>query len=436
MSGIGLPAVFTERMAEQLGNELPAFLACFSQPALRGVRMNPLKPAALEAQVEGLGEPVPWAKYAYYLDGRSRAGAHPLHEAGAYYIQEPSAMLPASVLAARPGESVLDLCAAPGGKTTQIGAMLKGSGLLVSNEPVLSRAQVLSRNVERMGIVNALVISAWPEALAARWPGAFDAVLADVPCSGEGMFRRDPEARGEWTTERAAGCAARQAGILDAAAEMVRPGGRLVYATCTYNPAENEDGIAAFLKRRPDFELSAFELPGAAAPDGLLTVYPHRMAGEGQFAALLVRSGNEPAARAEKRSLPKPDKAAAEALRLFAPGAPSADAVLRGTLVLLPGMPDLTGLQVLRCGLHLGSLNGRVFQPDHAWAVSACPPDAPRIPVDDATALRWQAGETIAVPDSLKGWALPTLNGLPLGWGKASNGVLKNHYPKGLRRPI
>ena len=232
-----------------------------------------------------------------------------------------SAMIPAAVLNARPGERILDLCAAPGGKTTQNALRMKGQGTIVCNEPIRDRAKILSRNVERMGIPNAIVVSAWPEDLAKVWPEAFDAIQCDAPCSGEGMFRRHPESRDEWTAESPAGCAKRQGDILDSAAVMLRPGGRLVYSTCTLNQIENEGVVEAFLQRHGDFILEAFELPTLAAPTGMLTIYPHRVKGEGHFVALLRRKGKGRAAW--KTASPKenvPDKATLQALHAFLPG--------------------------------------------------------------------------------------------------------------------
>lgn len=428
-----LPQAFLERMAQRLGKEFPAFLASYDAPYTRGIRFNPLKLCAMLP--EGVLDAVPWEPNGRYLAIDAPAGKLPLHEAGAYYLQEPSAMLPAAILDPRPGERVLDLCAAPGGKSTQLGARMAGQGLLVCNEPVLKRSRVLSQNIERMGIVNALVVAAMPAQLAQRWPECFDAVQVDAPCSGEGMFRRHPETRGEWTPDSPAGCAKRQAEILDSAALLVRPGGRIVYSTCTLNPIENEDTVSAFCQRHPDFALMPFSLPGADAPAGMLTCYPHRMRGEGHFAALLVRKGTgDPAELPADRSLRQPDKAQRQALRDFSPDAPEPTAMLGDTLVHLPGCPDLRGLKALRVGLHLGALQGRVFKPDHAWAVSACPPDMPRIALDEAQARAYLAGETI--PFDGRGWVLPTYAGLPLGWGKASDGVIKNHYPKDLRRAL
>lgn len=428
-----LPQAFLDRMAAQLGEDYPAFLSSYDQPCTRGVRLNPLKPCALLP--DGIGDPVPWAPEGRYLTLDSPAGKLPLHEAGAYYLQEPSAMLPAAVLNPQPGERILDLCAAPGGKSTQLGARMAGQGLLVCNEPVLKRAQVLSQNVERMGISNALVVSAMPAQLAQRWPEGFDAVLADAPCSGEGMFRRHPETRDEWKPESPAGCAKRQAEILDSAALLVRPGGRIVYSTCTLNPTENEDTVAAFCDRHPDFAPQPFHLPGADAPSGMLTCYPHRMRGEGHFAALLVRrSGGDAAPLPPDRSLRQPDKALCRALWDFLPDAPEPTALLGDTLVRLPDCPDLRGLKALRVGLHLGTLQGKVLKPAHAWAVCAQPPQVSRVTLDDARARAYLAGETL--PAEGRGWVLAEYAGLALGWGKVSDGVMKNHYPKELRRSL
>ena len=429
-----LPQAFVNRMKALLQDEAAAFLRSYEEPYQRGLRLNPMKMVDA-ALVPGLLDPVPWEETGYYLEQESTAGALPLHEAGAYYLQEPSAMLPAAVLNPQPGEKVLDLCAAPGGKTTQLALRMKGQGLLVCNEPVPKRAQILSRNVERMGITNALVVSSLPGPLAKRWPGGFDAIQVDAPCSGEGMFRRHPETREEWTEDSPAGCAKRQAEILDSAAEMLRPGGRLVYSTCTLNAIENEETVAAFCERHPDFAPEAFELPGASAPTGMLTCYPHRMRGEGHFVAHLRRRGEGVARMNTDASLPRPDKAMLKALRDFLPTAPVPTAMLGDTLVCLPECPDVRGLKVLRVGLHLGAMKGKVFKPDHAWAVSNTPPQVQRVPLNEEEARRYQAGETIAVSDDLRGYALPTLHGLALGWGKISDGVMKNHYPKGLRRP-
>ena len=430
-----LPKAFVDRMAAQLGDELPAFLRTYEEPFQRGIRLNPMKPVEDAYLPEGLLEPVPWEPTGRYLSMDSRAGAEILHEAGAWYLQEPSAMIPAAVLNAQPGERILDLCAAPGGKTTQSALRMAGQGTIVCNEPIRDRAKILSRNVERMGIPNAIVVSAWPEDLAKVWPEAFDAIQCDAPCSGEGMFRRHPETREEWNAESPAGCAKRQGDILDSAAVMLRPGGRLVYSTCTLNTIENEGVVEDFLRRHPDFELAAFALPTLPAPTGMLTIYPHRVKGEGHFVALLRRKGEGTAAW--KTASPKenaPDKPAMKALQDFLPGA-QANLLFGSELRYCPDFPDLSkakGVTVLRSGLHLGTVKGRVFIPDHAWAVCSASPGVPRVHLTAEEARLYQNGQVI--PAEGKGWVLACYAGIPLGWGKVSEGMMKNHYPKGLRR--
>ena len=440
-----LPQAFSARMRAQLGPHADAYFAALEQPVCRGLRPNPRKPVSVS--VDGLGGSIPWAP-GRFLSPESQAGADPLHEAGAYYLQEPSAMAPVAVLAPQPGERVLDLCAAPGGKSTQIGAALCGQGLLVSNEPVPGRAKILSRNIERMGIPNALVVSAEPEQLAPLWANAFDAVLVDAPCSGEGMFRRHPETRAEWSEAAALGCAARQKRILACAARMLRPGGRLVYSTCTFHEAENEQVIEWLLGEHADFTHVPFALPLSDgrtldAPRGMARLYPHELPGEGHFVALLrrERQDTQPASAflpaRERLSPPDPALLAAYAAfaRPFGP-LPSANAQMGDKLLSAPDLPPLRGIKVLRAGCCLGALKGRVFAPDHALAMALpLPYSLPTLPLTREQALRYQAGEALPCPESLAGYILPTYEGLALGFGKCSGGQMKNHYPKGLRRP-
>ena len=425
-----LPAAFTERMREQLGTELAAFLRSLEEPPLRGIRINPLKKSRAADRYTGT-EPVPWAEYAYYLPADSDAGASVLHEEGAYYIQEPGAMMPAAVLDAQPGEKILDLCAAPGGKSTQIGCAMQGDGLLVCNEPVFRRAQILSRNIERMGLPNCVVTCAMPGQLAERWPEGFDAVLVDAPCSGEGMFRRDPLTRNEWTKEKAEGCAVRQREILASAAKLVRPGGRLVYSTCTYHPEENERNVQWFVSRFPVFHTEPFSLPGIDAPGGMFTCYPHRVKGEGQFAALLRKDGSRQAVIPADRSIPAPTRADSSAFEKAFPAFPRATHVFGNTMIHMPELPDLKGIRTLRAGLHLGEIRGNNAIPDHAAALCFRTPEVQMISMDAEQAVRFMSGETI--PGDARGWVLMMYEGLAAGWGKGSEGTIKNHYPKGLR---
>ena len=278
------PMEFVREMEALLGQSAPSFFDSMDEPAALALRINALKPAAEAAAQPYLEAKVPWAKDGYYLRAETRPGASIAHAAGAFYLQEASAMVSAAALDPQPGEKILDLCAAPGGKSTQTASAMRGEGLLVCNEPEPSRAKVLAANLERMGVRNSCVVCAYPDALAAKWQGFFDAVLCDAPCSGEGMFRRDPASRAEWNPASPAGCARRQAEILDSAARLVRPGGRLVYSTCTFNRAENEGTIASFLERHPEFSPEDFALPGlGASKDGMLRIFPHIVRGDGHF---------------------------------------------------------------------------------------------------------------------------------------------------------
>ena len=441
-----LPEAFIARMRAQLGSHADAYFSALNEPYLRGLRLNPRKRIAEEA-VEGLGGPVPWnAALGRYLAQESAAGLDPLHEAGAYYIQEPSAMAPVALLDVKPGMRVLDLCAAPGGKTTQIADALDGQGLLVCNEPVPSRTKILSRNVERMGVSNALVVNADPEKLAPLWPSAFDAILVDAPCSGEGMFRRHPETRAEWNEASPEGCAERQKRILACAVRMLRPGGTLVYSTCTLNEAENEDVIAWLLSAHADLQFVPFELPIGEGrtldgAQGMAHLYPHELKGEGHFVAKVRKADGE----AEYLFLPaglrlaKPQKpllAAYEAFMKPFGALPRANAQLGDALLCAPDLPPLNGIKVLRAGLQLGALKGKVFAPDHALAMALKNPyPLPVLPLTRQDALRYQSGEALPCADDLSGYVLPTCQGLALGFGKCSGGQMKNHYPKGLRRP-
>ena len=439
-----LPQAFVDRMRAQLGGEADAYFAALEEPYQRGVRLNPRKPAIAP---EGMLEPVPWnAALGRYLSMDSAAGLDPLHEAGAYYIQEPSAMAPVALLCPQPGDRVLDLCAAPGGKSTQIADALGGEGLVVCNEPVPSRAKILSRNIERMGVSNALVVSADPDQLAPLWPECFDKILVDAPCSGEGMFRRHPETRSEWNEGSPAGCAARQLRILTCAVQMLRPGGRLAYSTCTLNQEENEQVVQAILEMYPELHTVPFSMEIGSgntleAPDGMAHLYPHQLRGEGHFAALFEK--NEGPAQdlflPAGKQLSAPQKPLAEAYTAFCKpftGLPAANAQMGDVLLCAPSLPPLKGVKVLRAGLQLGTLKGKVFAPDHALAMALPLPYAlPVIPLTREQALRYQSGETLDVTGDWSGYVLPAYEGLVLGFGKVSGGQMKNHYPKGLRRP-
>lgn len=458
-----LPEAFLQRMQEQLGEEYPAFLKSYDLPRHQALRLNTLKKTesgeSMEKALAALFhvEKVPWAENGFYYDGATQPGKHPYHEAGLYYVQEPSAMAPVGFLDVKPGDRVLDLCAAPGGKSTQIGALLQGGGLLVSNEIHPSRAKILSENVERMGLANACVTNETPERLAEAFPEYFDKILVDAPCSGEGMFRKNEIALTEWSPENVLLCGERQDAILDQAAGMLRPGGRLVYSTCTFAEWENEGTIQRFLGRHPEFRLvgnQQFTSESSAEFDGMLRLYPHKVRGEGHFLAVLQKDGEVPEgylavppAGLAKTIAEKDCREWAEFSRetLRRP----AEAIAYGGkqkgqflqfgdhLYLVPEcFPNIKGLKVLRPGLHLGECKKNRFEPSHALALAMGSRDCKhvyRLSGSEYLAGAYLNGQTFPA-EGEKGWYLICVDGISLGWGKLAGNVMKNHYPKGLRK--
>ena len=428
-----LPVEFLERMKGQLGEEFSQYLESLERPRAVALRFNPLKGEI--PQMDFVKEPVPWEQMGYYYDPDSRPGLHPYHEAGVYYLQEASAMSAVALLDPQPGEKICDLCAAPGGKTTQIAGKMLGEGFLLCNEINPKRAKILSRNIERMGVANALVTNEHPARLAEKFPAYFDRVLIDAPCSGEGMFRKEEAAITDWSQETVEMCARRQAEILHSGAALLKPGGRLVYSTCTFAPEENEQTIEHFLKSHPEFTLEETPAPWfTPAGTGMFRLWPHKLLGEGHFAAVLRKTNGEEVdiSPAKGEKLPKEWTAFAKELNINLPeGIP----IFFGqSLYLAPvEMPDLRGIKVMRPGLELGELKKDRFEPAHAlalWLKTAA--NTKDLPADSADTERYMRGETL--PDSGKGWTLVQVDGYSLGWGKSDGKVLKNHYPKGLRR--
>ncbi len=426
-----LPEVFLKRMEAQLGEEFQQYLQSLERPRAVALRFHPEK----AAKVPFLADPVPWEPLGYYYDPTARPGLHPYHEAGVYYLQEASAMSAVALLDPQPGEKVCDLCAAPGGKSTQIAGRLKGEGFLLSNEWSPKRAKILSQNMERMGVSNALVTNETVQNLVRYLPGFFDRVLIDAPCSGEGMFRKEEAAITDWSQETVEMCARRQAEILDAGAALLRPGGRLVYSTCTFAPEENEQAIAAFLQRNPDFSPEAVEAPWfTPAGQGQFRLWPHKLLGEGHFAAVLRKAGEAPAEGAfcPGQKLPKEWLSFAKELDIRLP---AGKAVLFGqNLYWAPEeLPELKGLKVLRPGLELGEVKKDRFQPAHALALwlSDCG-NTVSFPADSAQIKAYLHGEVL--PSAVRGWCQVQVDGFGIGWAKGDGNQLKNHYPKGLRR--
>ena len=426
-----LPEAFLERMKTQLGEEYPAFMDSLERPRAVALRFNPMK--GERPSLPFVKEPVPWEPEGFYYDPEARPGLHPYHEAGVYYLQEASAMAPVALLDPQPGERVCDLCAAPGGKTTQIAGRMAGEGFLLCNEINPKRAKILSRNIERMGVANALVTNAHPQELAKRFSGFFDRVLIDAPCSGEGMFRKEEAAVTDWSQETVEMCAHRQGEILRSGGELVRPGGRLVYSTCTFAPEENEQAIHRFLQEHPEFEPERVEAPWfAEGPDGSFRMWPHKLLGEGHFAAVLrKKSGPEDSVTIPGgERLPKEWEQFAKELEIRLPEGKALQ--FRQSLFWTPkDTPDIRGLKVLRPGLELGEVRKGRFEPAHALALWL----KDRKNTHDLTleeAQTYMHGDV--VPSQRRGWCLVTVQGYSIGWGKGDGNVLKNHYPKGLRR--
>ena len=429
-----LPEKFLERMKIQLGEEYPSFLESLERPRAVALRFNPLKGA--KPQLPFVQEEVPWEPMGFYYDPQSRPGLHPYHEAGVYYLQEASAMSAVALLQPQPGEWVCDLCAAPGGKTTQIAGRLGGEGFLLCNEINPKRAKILSRNIERLGVANALVTNEHPERLSKRFAGCFDRVLIDAPCSGEGMFRKEEAAVTDWSEETVEMCARRQREILHSGAAMLRPGGRLVYSTCTFAPQENEETVAAFLADHPEFVAEYVDAPWfTPSENSSWRIWPHKVLGEGHFAAVLRKLGDEE--REEPKSvtgqkLPKEWLDFAKELKI---SLPEGDAITFGqSLYWVPkGMPDLSGLKIERPGLELGTAKKGRFEPAHALALwlAECG-SVQNYSADSKEIAAYLHGDV--VPSTQKGWCLVTVDGYSIGWGKGDGTVLKNHYPKGLRR--
>ena len=428
-----LPQAFLQRIQAQLGNEYEDFLQSLERPRAVALRFNPLKGA--QPQLPFVGDNVPWEPQGYYYDPAARPGLHPYHEAGVYYLQEASAMSAVAMLDPQPGERVCDLCAAPGGKTTQIAGRMAGEGFLLCNEYSPKRAKILSQNIERLGVSNALVTNETVDRLAQKLPGFFDRVLIDAPCSGEGMFRKEADAVTDWSQETVEMCAQRQAGILDAGATLLRPGGRLVYSTCTFAPEENEQAVTGFLARNPDFSLENVAAPWfTPAGVGQFRLWPHKLLGEGHFVAVLRKTGDEEVQGSicPGEKLPKEWMQFSKELGILLP---EGKAISFGPTLYWapPQMPELKGLKVLRPGLQLGEVKKDRFEPAHALALwlRECR-NTVSLAADSPQIKAYLHGEVL--PAESKGWCLVQVDGYSIGWGKGDGKMLKNHYPKGLRR--
>lgn len=468
-----LPQSFLDSMKEILGEDYEAFLAGFDGQRQYGLRVNTLK-MNLE-EFERIApfhlKKVPWISNGYFYEAEDAPAKHPFYSAGLYYLQEPSAMTPASRLKVQPGERVLDLCAAPGGKATELGAALQGEGLLVANDINTARARALLRNLELFGISNSFVTNEPPHVLAERFPEFFHKIMVDAPCSGEGMFRKNPAVVDSWQEKGPEYFSKLQREIIVQAADMLLPGGMMFYSTCTFSPLENEKTITHLLKERPDMEVIPMEDYEGFA-EGLTSyrgevfdescklcrrIWPHKMSGEGHFMALLhKKSGTQQQVQQtvsqssiwwEKcKGLNKEQKAAAEDFFSHVNIAYDGKRIdVRGDNLYYLPVPkyDGRGLHFLRNGLFMGEFKKKRFEPSQPFALALHAQDFDQVldfPADDERLSRYLRGETLDVSDLIagekkrKGWQLVMVAGHPLGFGKLVNNNLKNKYPAGWRK--
>lgn len=454
---VQLPEKFEKRMRELLGDEYEAFARGYDAEHAAGMRVNTMKLSAEEFEkiAPVPVRKIPWIYNGFYYDADAAQPAkHPYYFAGLYYIQEPSAMTPAAVLPVAPGERVLDLCAAPGGKSTELAAKLCGEGVLISNDISNSRAKALLKNLELFGTKNAVVLSETPARLSERFAGYFDKILVDAPCSGEGMFRKSPSIIKNWEQYGVEYYRKLQREILPSAVKMLRPGGMLLYSTCTFSPEEDEENLAFLLREYPELSMLEPELSyegfAPARPEwgsGLeeikkaIRIWPHRMEGEGHFVALLQKSEDADGAECPEEYV-RPAKLSKEAEEFFGRLKLSLD-VRRITarqeqLYYLPkGLPELGGLRILRSGLLLGEMKKNRFEPSQALACALKAEEYDNcysLPAWDEDVIRYLKCETISAKTPVKdGFVLVCADGYPLGWGRASGGVIKNKYLAGWR---
>ncbi len=426
-----LPKQFLDEMKEILGDEFEDFLKSYDEPKTTGLRLNTMKmneEKLLSLNLFQLSS-IPWAEEGYYYDEKiNRPGKNPLHESGAYYLQEPSAMSVVPKLNIQEGDKVLDLCAAPGGKSTYILSKLNKTGLLVSNEINPTRIKALGENLERFGAKNCIITNTDSANLKKVFRGYFDKIVIDAPCSGQGMFRKDQVAIDDWSFAKVLECQSIQKEIIRDGFEMLKKDGVLVYSTCTFAREENEDVINDFINEYEDAELIMME-----------RLWPHKVKGEGHFVAKIKKHSEEDCntKRLKTKSLTKELKDYKDFEKKFLNIQIKGEFYLKGeNLYLLPEeCPDTKKLKVLRNGLHMGILKKNRFEPSHALSHYLTVDDVKNIEnlsVDDEKAKEYLRGNTIQT-DKSRGWVLVCIENVPLGWGKESNGILKNHYPKGLR---
>lgn len=457
-----LPDKYTAQMKKLLGDEYDSYLACLDSPMYHGLRVNTLKISVedfLKLSPFKL-TPVPWCPNGfYYNEEQDKPSRHPYYYAGLYYLQEPSAMTPASVLPVEEGDKVLDICAAPGGKSTELAAKLHGTGFLVSNDISASRAKALLKNLEVFGAGNVLITCEPPNNLSAKFDHYFDKILIDAPCSGEGMFRKSSAMVTAWEQNGNELFAGIQRGILNEVVKMIKPGGTILYSTCTFSPLENEKSIEYLLGLEPSLKLlevpryEGFEPGHPEWSDTNLSelthcarLFPHRIKGEGHFVALIYKDAGEDICSVSDY-IPKKGGMSDEAkdfLTLLSWDIRYERLEVKNNKLyyIKKGCPNAEGLRILRQGLLMGEIRKNRFEPSQALAMALRMEEfrnTLNLSVSDGRVLKYLKGETIeftsqdAVRGCDEGWILICVDGYPLGFGKAKNGIIKNKYLPGWR---
>jgi NOL1/NOP2/sun family putative RNA methylase len=453
-----IPVEFLDKIHNLLDTkEYEEFVNSFDLPRYYGLRVNTLKISVEEFLkiTPFVLEPVPWTKDGFYYREGENPGKHPYYYAGLYYIQEPSAMLPGAVIAAKPGENILDLCAAPGGKTVQIAAGMKGKGLLVANDINSDRVKALVKNIELCGVTNAVVTNDTPKNLSGKFMNFFDKILVDAPCSGEGMFRKDEDAAKSWGKYKCDLCSGMQRDILSYVDKMLKPGGYLVYSTCTFSPEENEQRMVEFIENHPDYELCevpktdgiADGRPEWANNDTELKktarLWPHKVKGEGHFVALLhKKEADFKSFQSFDKTMVSGNSEVLDSYRNFEKA--NLNLILEDTFIVkgnnlysLPvKLPDLSGIKVAKFGRYIGeALKGR-FEPSHSFVLSLGKNDLKNVLNFDANSvevIKYLKGETL-MREGEKALVGILVDGFTLGWSKQTGDMLKNLYPKGWRK--
>lgn len=451
-----LPEKYKERMKELLGEEeFKAYIDSFEQKNFRGLRINTLKISTEEFEkISPFAlKKIPWTDNGYYYEGSEQPAKHPYYYAGLYYIQEPSAMTPAQLLPIVPGDKVLDVCAAPGGKSTELAAKLQGKGMLLSNDISNSRAKALLKNMELMGVKNAYVVSEVPENLVSRFAGFFDKILIDAPCSGEGMFRKEPSMVKSWEEHGVEFFQNLQRGIMDSVVKLLKPGGKILYSTCTFSPEEDEGSIKYLIENYPEFQVEKINplwhefsgghpewVNGPECLEDCIRLWPHKLNGEGHFITLLEKEGEleSSGSGANRKEFILPEDSKEFFSNVSMPLDLKNVVQVKDKLFMLPDADiDMKGYRVLRSGLYLGDLKKNRFEPSQSLAMALKKEEFNQVvdfSVEDSRVKKYLKGETIELEDTKKsGWQLICVDGYPLGWAKATKGKLKNKYHSGWR---